>query len=110
MQWLTRKKAEKKLLNRIRRIKGQIEALESVLQKESSDDCSGGAAADSFHTGAGRADDDRAGGAYSRAYRCRKGIARPEAGGYRTGHIGVALLCEVVCGLRKYRKWFIVPC
>lgn len=30
----------KKLLNRIRRIKGQIEALESVLQKESSDDCS----------------------------------------------------------------------
>ena len=39
MQWLTRKKA-KKLLNRIRRIKGQIEALESVLQKESSDDCS----------------------------------------------------------------------
>ena len=31
---------QKKLLNRIRRIKGQIEALESVLQKESSDDCS----------------------------------------------------------------------
>ena len=27
-------------MNRIRRIKGQIEALESVLQKESSDDCS----------------------------------------------------------------------
>ena len=39
MQWLTRRR-QKKLLNRIRRIKGQIEALESVLQKESSDDCS----------------------------------------------------------------------
>lgn len=34
------KEGRKKLLNRIRRIKGQIEALESVLQKESSDDCS----------------------------------------------------------------------
>lgn len=34
------KEGRKKLLNRIRRIKGQIEALESVLQKESSDDYS----------------------------------------------------------------------
>ena len=93
MQWLTRKEGRKKLLNRIRRIKGQIEALESV-QKESSDDCSAvlQQIASIRGGGCGRADDDRAGGAYSRAYRRRKGIARPEAGGYRTGHIGVALL------------------
>ena len=43
-------KKAKKLLNRIHRIKGQIEALESVLQKESSDDCSA-VLLDSFHTG-----------------------------------------------------------
>ena len=105
MQWLTRKKAEKSCLNRIRRIKGQIEALESVLQKESSDDCS--AVLQQIASIRGLWEwlmMTVLEGHIRRAYRRRKGIARPEAGGYRTGHIGVALLCEVVCGLRKYRN------
>ena len=50
------KEGRKKLLNRIRRIKGQIEALESVLQKESSDDCSAVLQQiASIHGGCGRA-------------------------------------------------------
>ena len=53
---------QKKLLNRIRRIKGQIEALESVLQKESSDDCSAVLQQIASIRGCGRADDDRAEG------------------------------------------------
>ena len=54
---------QKKLLNRIRRIKGQMKALESVLQKESSDDCSAVLQQiASIQGGCGRADDDRAGG------------------------------------------------
>ena len=104
------KEGRKKLLNRIRRIKGQIEALESVLQKESSDDCSAVLQQIASIRGAvGGLMMTVLEGHIREHIGAEKGIARPEAGGYRTGHIGVALLCEVVCGLRKYRKWFIVP-
>ena len=58
----------------------------------------------------GGQDDDRAGGHIREHIGAEKVSPDQRQEDTGTGHIGVAFrACEVVCGLRKYRKWFIVP-